>query len=501
MKSFIVGLLLASSLVAASRAATVFTEDFESELDGWIGKDGGIHHGATVPDPFQADNQVLTFTALNSLGDMFTSGPGFAQGKYILTFDYLGMENALSVVDNLGGFVGISNGTPGDHRWLIGTTRFGGAESDLLIDDGTWHHYEIPFTSNFSFNLMLEDFSGSGGVAGDAFFDNIVLEVNEPCEGSGNSSSAGDPHLFTFDGLYYDNQLIGEFVLSREKGVNGFELQVRQQRIPGCSQCVTFNTVAAARLGADTVEYRAQTDEVLVDEIPVELAEGEVLDLLGGGYITRNKGIMADNGTGCYVRFRDFGSFLNVTVKVSCLLEGNVEGLLGNFDGDVENEFQLRDGTQALSKNEFMADWRLADSESLFTYPPDTRTYTYLGTQDCHIHIANGDLEAARQLCIAQYGEGQCNDAMMLAMATDLAAGMTEEQVFAWIDDIKDDIGHCVALWYEDLDGDEYGNPEVSLGSITQPVGYVPDRHDCNDNDDSSYTGISYYRNVKLYEE
>jgi hypothetical protein len=48
----------------------------------------------------------------------------------------------------------------------------------------------------------------------------------------------------------------------------------------------------------------------------------------------------------------------------------------------------------------------------------------------------------------------------------------------------------CLAAnWYSDLDGDGFGNPEVSQSACTQPNGYVAVAGDCNDSDDAINPG------------
>ena len=161
-------------MVITAPAVTLFSENFESDLSAWTGKSGGNHHGQIVSDPLDSGNKVLNFTALNAGGDIFTATTfdSTTSDDFILSFYYLGLDTGSGTPDNLGGFIGYSEGLPGSHHWLGGT---GGGYPDLLPDTGQWEQVIIPFTVGGNIHLMLEDFSGSGGIAGDAYFDNIVL--------------------------------------------------------------------------------------------------------------------------------------------------------------------------------------------------------------------------------------------------------------------------------------------------------------------------------------
>ena len=171
--------------VGIVQATTLFSEKFNSDLSAYIGKSSGMHHGQIVTDPFNGGNSVLNFTALNDGGDFFSTSTYLSSiaGNYILSFDYLGLDSGPGTNGNLGGTIGYSYGLPGNHVWLAGTTLGGGIQDDILVDDGTWKHYEISFAASTTtgIHLMLEDWSGSGGIVGDAYFDNILLtDANGP---------------------------------------------------------------------------------------------------------------------------------------------------------------------------------------------------------------------------------------------------------------------------------------------------------------------------------
>lgn len=51
-----------------------------------------------------------------------------------------------------------------------------------------------------------------------------------------------------------------------------------------------------------------------------------------------------------------------------------------------------------------------------------------------------------------------------------------------------------VITWYQDIDKDGFGNPNVSISYCKQPVGYVNDNRDCNDNDPDSNPTTKWFK-------
>lgn len=176
--------LLCAFIAMPIRADIFFNEDFEGDLTAWVGQGGGAHYGQIITDPLNAGNNVLNFTAMGSSGDIFTA-TAFALSagqSYSVSFDYLGVPGKGGVAGDLGGYAGLAAGFPDSFMWYYGTGTATGA-TDVLVDDGAWHRYTYNFTAPVSghlgdfsnVRLMFEDYRGSGGVAGDAYFDNISL--------------------------------------------------------------------------------------------------------------------------------------------------------------------------------------------------------------------------------------------------------------------------------------------------------------------------------------
>lgn len=186
-----VGIIVTSVMLhGSSHGATLFSETAEAgNLDQWTGQFNFPHQGLIVDDPLRLGNRVITFSDLNLGGAIFSqSAFHLPDGQaFRISFEYLGLPSPNSVPDDTGGFFGMSEDFPGNHMWYYGTSTLFASPtySDVLVDDAAWHSYTFDFTPpmfglNNDLHLMFEDWVGSNGVPGDAYFDNIVLESVTP---------------------------------------------------------------------------------------------------------------------------------------------------------------------------------------------------------------------------------------------------------------------------------------------------------------------------------
>jgi hypothetical protein len=176
------------------------------------------------------------------------------------------------------------------------------------------------------------------------------------CPGDENSDGwgFGDPHVKSLDGYTFDFQAIGNFVyVAAARG--DFELHVQQQPYKQLRHA-SMNTAVAVRDGADRVEWSIDSPDPLLNGISRPLAIGRQIQLRSRGFVKR-----AADG---YLFVSSVGDRLRVvpgTVMVDFYLRpaphrrGALRGLLGNFDGDRDNDFRSADGTTvALKFNEPM---------------------------------------------------------------------------------------------------------------------------------------------------
>ncbi len=154
-------LLAISCLLNVAQAGLIFSEDFENGLAFGAGENWNSNISAIiVTDPLQGDS-ALSFSQLIGGGDLKSNTITSTTGKFYVSLSYLGTCNS----SDCGGFF-----------WNSLTSWVGTHPSypDLLVDNGMWTTYMVELTGN-SMSIHFEDWSGSGGTAGDAFFDNIVI--------------------------------------------------------------------------------------------------------------------------------------------------------------------------------------------------------------------------------------------------------------------------------------------------------------------------------------
>jgi hypothetical protein len=178
LKSALVVAALLCTVASASAQTTITVDNFENgNLSAWT----PLSSGQIIVDPLNPSNHALHFTTRGDGGDIWTATSYFATGTdWWLSFDYLGLGT------NTGGYIGWDTDTAnaGTERWLAGTPLSGGADS-LLIDDGTWHHYVIHLIRGVNLTagakyLKAEDWQGGDSIAGNAYFDNIVITDFDP---------------------------------------------------------------------------------------------------------------------------------------------------------------------------------------------------------------------------------------------------------------------------------------------------------------------------------
>lgn len=182
--------------------------------------------------------------------------------------------------------------------------------------------------------------------------DPCKLEKNqnlEECKLKGGRST-GDPHLATFDGLTYSLQTVGESILTKSSD-GTFEIQARHAPF---NSSMSINSAVAVKIGSDRVALYAQdvpdadtSTPLRVNGEPTTIQEDK-LALPGGGTILKQGStyvINAPKGEKVLVSPSGAGdsAFLNLSPFVYNRA-GQYTGLLGNVNGNPNDDLQIRGG-------------------------------------------------------------------------------------------------------------------------------------------------------------
>ncbi|MEG4348172.1 DUF4347 domain-containing protein [Microcoleus sp. LAD1_D3] len=184
-----------------------------------------------------------------------------------------------------------------------------------------------------------------------------------------------DPHLTTLDGLRYDFQSVGEFTLVKSTTDN-FEIQTRQQPWKNSKSASINTAIALENDGQRIAFYAGKTLSILINGKDANIPDGQ-LYAVGKNLITRSgKQYSITTANNDLIIIDDRGSFLNINVGLADNRQGKVVGLLGNDNGNKNDDFALRDGTViggTISNQqlygEYANSWRITQATSLFDYP------------------------------------------------------------------------------------------------------------------------------------
>ncbi len=266
--------------------------------------------------------------------------------------------------------------------------------------------------------LLDEAPSGVGGTEGDGSQSGNAGGQSPPAR------AQGDPRLRTLDGLNYDFHAVGEFQLL-EHPASDFAVQARL--IPAERQ---MSSIGAIAFRARHVLIEVSPSGILVDGEPYSLPSGEMHYLGDGVTIVSNSpgevrvaSPYDHRGLHAIVIWQTQpGGRGDVSVSVPNAWAGELQGLLGDFDGDLTNELLSSTGTDVTSSLEFGASdvtylqrlygtfgdsWRVSDTTSAFTYGPGQSTATFTDMSYPGSITKLGDLTQAEFM----FGTAACTSA------------------------------------------------------------------------------------------
>jgi Ca2+-binding RTX toxin-like protein len=220
--------------------------------------------------------------------------------------------------------------------------------------------------------------------------DPLPPEVEPDSKDIKVASSYGDPHITTFDGLYYESSVTGEFIAARTLD-REFEVQARQENVLSLfgegNVDGVYNTALAVKIGDRRVGLYAgeEQNQLRLDGTVVEISLGETIELEEGSItLTDGDKYIINHNNGSQINATVFSDSIDYEIVVNQELQDSLVGILGNNNNDRSDDFQLSDGT-VLNENlspeqfygEFAPSWRVTQTESLFDYEPYRNTANF----------------------------------------------------------------------------------------------------------------------------
>jgi len=193
------------------------------------------------------------------------------------------------------------------------------------------------------------------------------------------ASTIGDTHLRTFDGLFYDFQATGDFVLAEIDP--GFRVETRQVSGAPTWPDASVNKAVAARIGGSEVTIclaQGGAPRVFVDGASTAVDDGEILELPGSAGLGRRGNVFQlTSQEGNSVRATIHPTWIDVAVGLG-RWPSSVKGLIANVKGNID-QIATRDGSVLTNPfgfddlyHRFADSWRVPAEHSMLS-PCDKR--------------------------------------------------------------------------------------------------------------------------------
>jgi hypothetical protein len=186
-----------------------------------------------------------------------------------------------------------------------------------------------------------------------------------------NADSIGDTHLKTFNGLMYDFQASGDFVLA---SAPGFQVQARQASGAPTWPNASVNKGVAVELGSTKVALYIEPTRLFANGQAKNLDDGKSLELGGGVQVTRHGNVyLISDEHGNSVRATLNSTWMDLNVGLGHTPQLQAHGLLGTPN---QNAQALVTNTGAVLRmpvafndlyHPFADGWRVQPNQSLFS--------------------------------------------------------------------------------------------------------------------------------------
>jgi von Willebrand factor type D domain len=266
--------------------------------------------------------------------------------------------------------------------------------------------------------VYSKDITPNGSPSGGTLeFEPLIV----PADSGAWSGVWGDPHIATPDRNRYSFQAAGDYILSiasDTEDYDDFQIQVRYTPFTDNGRQWSGESALAMIVNGDKVELYAQPNrhlDILVNEEAVSFETLKSLQLPNGGTLLKSE-------TAVIVSWPD-GTLLSASltfpdptravrgftrIYFPSFRSGKVSGLMGNFDSNPYNDFQLNDGTVLNSSSEsqlyvggYRDSWSVLRGgyESLFSQGSDPYNASYPNQLIQLEDLLPSQVEAARQQC------------------------------------------------------------------------------------------------------